>query len=253
VRDLEIIIPAAGIGKRLRPHTHSMPKGLIHVAGKPILGHILDEVESLSPARVILVVGHKAQMLEDYVRSRGKKFYHFVQQPEAKGIGHAVWLASRKLAGGPLLIVLGDTIFRTDLASVIKRGKNSIAVKSVPDPSRFGVVELERGRIARITEKPKRPKSKLAIVGIYYFKDSRILMEELAGLVSSGKTTKGEFQFTDGLSGMVRRGVRLETFSVSGWYDCGTVAATLDANASLLKLSGGNGRRFKDSVIVRPS
>lgn len=250
---LEVVIPVAGVGKRLRPHTYSMPKALIHVAGKPILGHILDEVESLRPSKVVLVVGHAASMIKEYVEKKRNSVYKFVHQPQPKGIGHAVSLAGQELSGGPLLIILGDTIFKTDLKRVISKRKNAIGVKLVSNPSRFGVVEVQGGRIRRVIEKPKRPTSNLAIVGIYYIEDSRVLLEELDRLVSSGKSTKGEFQFTDGLSGMVKRGLRLGTFKVEGWYDCGTVKATLDTNVSLLELSGGNRRRIKDSVVLKPS
>lgn len=250
---LEVIIPVAGIGKRLRPHTYSMPKALIHVAGKPILGHILDEVESLKPSKVVLVVGHAANMIKEYVSKRKSSLYEFVHQPEPKGIGHAVSLAGQELSGSPLLIILGDTVFKTDLKRVMSKRRNAIGVKPVSDPSRFGVVEVKGGRIKRIIEKPKRPTSNLAIVGIYYIEDSFVLLEELGKLVSSGRSTKGEFQFTDGLAGMVKRGLRLGTFKVEGWFDCGTVEATLDANTSLLELSGGNRRRLKDSVMLKPS
>jgi glucose-1-phosphate thymidylyltransferase len=250
---LEVIIPAAGAGKRLRPHSHSVPKPLIHVAGKPILGHILDEVEKLKPGKIYPVIGHKASLMVEYIGNRTKGLYDPVYQPEPKGIGHAVWLAGQKLSGGPLLVILGDTIFRTDLKAVIKKRKNAIAVKSVDDPSRFGVVEVSSGRITKVTEKPKRPRSNLAIVGIYYIEDSLVLLDELGKLVSSGRSTKGEFQFTDGLSGMIRRGLRLGTFTVAGWYDCGTVPATLDANTDLLTLQGGNSRRLKGSVVIEPS
>ena len=250
---LEVVIPVAGVGKRLRPHTYSMPKALIHVAGKPILGHILDEVESLRPSKVVLVVGHAASMIKEYVKKKRNSVYKFVHQPQPKGIGHAVSLAGQELSGGPLLIILGDTIFKTDLKRVISKRKNAIGVKPVSDPSRFGVVEVQGGRIRRVIEKPKRPTSNLAIVGIYYIEESCVLLEELDRLVSSGKSTKGEFQFTDGLAGMVKKGLRLGTFKVEGWYDCGTVKATLDANVSLLELSGGNRRRFKDSVVLKPS
>jgi glucose-1-phosphate thymidylyltransferase len=250
---LEVIIPAAGAGKRLRPHSHSVPKPLIHVAGKPILGHILDEVEKLNPSRVIPVIGHKASLMQEYISTRMSGLYEPVYQPEPSGIGHAVWLAGKKLRGGPLLVVLGDTIFRTDLKAVIKKKRSAIAVKPVDDPSRFGVVEVRNGRITKVTEKPKRPRSNLAIVGIYYMEDSRTLLEELDRLISSGKRTKGEFQFTDALSGMILRGHRLGTFRVKGWYDCGTVPATLDANADLLSLFGGNNRRIDGSTVLKPS
>ncbi len=253
MKRLEVVIPAAGVGKRLRPHSHSVPKPLIHVAGKPIFGHILDEVEKLKPSKIFPVIGHKADLMEEYIGKRRKGLYEIVYQNEPQGIGHAVWLAGKKLSGAPLLIILGDTIFRTDLESVIRRKKNAIAVQRVKDPSRFGVVEVRGGRITRVVEKPKRPVSDLAIVGIYYIHESHLLLSELEKLVSSGRLTKGEFQFTDGLSGMVKRGGRLETFAVNGWYDCGTVAATLDANVELLELSGGNKRRIRDSTVIDPS
>jgi glucose-1-phosphate thymidylyltransferase len=223
------------------------------VAGKPILGHILDEVEKLKPSKVIPVIGHKASLMEEYIGTRAEGLYETVYQPEPKGIGHAVWLAGKKVTGGPLLIILGDTIFRTDLKTVIKKKRSAIAVKPVADPSRFGVVVVRNGRITKVTEKPKRPRSNLAIVGIYYLEDSRPLLEELDKLVSSGRRSKGEFQFTDGLSGMISRGHRLGTFRVAGWYDCGTVPATLDANVDLLALYGGNKRRIQGSTILSPS
>jgi len=250
---LEVIIPAAGAGKRLRPHSHSVPKPLIHVAGKPILAHILDEVEKLKPRKIIPVIGHKASQMEEYIGKRAKGLYEPVYQPEPKGIGHAVWLAGSRLSGGPLLVILGDTIFKADLEAVIKRNRSAIAVKPVADPSRFGVVEVRNGRITKVTEKPKRPRSNLAIVGIYYLEDSQPLLAELDNLISSGKCTKGEFQFTDGLSAMINHGHRLGTFRISGWYDCGTVSATLDANADILSLNGGNNRRIKGSMVLEPS
>jgi glucose-1-phosphate thymidylyltransferase len=172
---LKAIIPAAGIGTRLRPHTYTLPKALLYVAGKPIIAHILDDVVPLAPSSIVLIVGYKGELIEQFVRAKYPQLkVDFVFQEERRGIGHAVDL-TRKVAdtGEPLLIVLGDTIIKTDLKKVVAQKTHVLGVKEVEDPRRFGVAEVSGGRITKLVEKPQEPTSNLALVGLYYLLDGK--------------------------------------------------------------------------------
>ncbi|MCX7016291.1 MAG: sugar phosphate nucleotidyltransferase [Candidatus Sumerlaeota bacterium] len=235
INDVRAIIPVAGVGSRLRPHTYSMPKVLLHVAGKPILGHILDELKSLGISKVTLIVGYRGEMIRDFVEST----YHFqttyVAQEELKGLGHAISLTRESARDAKrLLIVLGDTVFKVDLHKVLKSEVSLIGVKEVEDPQRFGIIELRGGAISGMVEKPEAPKTNMAIVGIYYVTEPAILFECLEENIRRGKTTKGEFQLTDALQRMLERGVEMKPFTVDGWYDCGGPEALLRTNREML-------------------
>jgi len=234
--DITAVIPVAGVGTRLRPHTHTLPKVLLHVAGKPILAHILDDLPRLGIRRAVLVVGWMGDLVRDYVDENYKHLeVSYVEQPERQGLGHAVSLAEPYAADGPVLIILGDTIFEADLAAVLAAGKDSIGVKEVEDPRRFGIVERgPDGRVTRLVEKPEHPTSNLAITGIYYFTCGRPLFDALAELQRAGRRTKGEFQLTDAMQILVERGAAIGTFPVSGWYDCGKTETLLETNRVLL-------------------
>lgn len=254
---MKAIIPVAGIGTRLRPHTHTNPKVLLPVAGKPILGHILDEMVGLGVSEITFIVGYRGDQVRDYVTGSYPFKSNFVDQPEMLGLGHAISLA--KQAHGekePALIILGDTVFRADLASVVKKGKSALGVKEVADPRRFGVVETDGGDgIVKLWEKPEKPPSKLAIVGIYYLANSKLLFECLDHLIENDIRTKNEFQLTDALQLMLDRGEKMSWFNVSGWHDCGKRETLLETNRSLLDLGVGeqaNGRSFPGSVIIPP-
>src|SRR5437867_201680 len=162
------IVPAAGIGTRLRPHTHTQPKVLLHVAGKPILAHILDDLVALGIRHAVLIVGYMGEQVREYVnRHYGNLKVDYVEQEERLGLGHAVSLAEPHADDRPLLIILGDTIFEADLKRVLAAGTSSIGVKAVEDPRRFGIVERDAtGRITRLVEKPEHPTSNLAITGL---------------------------------------------------------------------------------------
>ncbi len=236
---IKAIIPVAGVGSRLRPHTHTTPKALIHVAGRPILAHILDDLERLGVTDVVLVVGHMSDHIREYVDAHYAHLRRsYVEQTERLGLGHAVRLTRELVLGHPVFIVLGDTIFRADFSAVVKGGDSAIGVREVDDPRRFGIVEVKDGVASRLVEKPDQPTSNLAIVGVYYLTDSALLFEALDTLVAKDLRTKGEYQLTDALQIMIERGHRIRPFKVDGWYDCGKTETLLETNRELLDLRG---------------
>ena len=230
------IVPAAGVGTRLRPHTYTRPKVLLQVGGKPMLGHLLDELAALGIRKTVLIVGYMGERVVAYVRDHHPELeVEFVEQPERLGLGHAVSLAAPHAGSGPILIVLGDTLFEADLAAVLAGGTSSIGVKAVDDPKRFGIVEVDaRGRVLRMVEKPDQPASNLAITGVYYFSRGEPLFAALRELQERGVRTRGEFQLTDGMQLLVERGEILTTFPITGWYDCGKTETLLETNRVLL-------------------
>jgi len=201
---MKAILPVAGVGTRLRPLTHTTPKALVHVAGKPILGHILDALIPLGIDEVVLIVGYLGEQVVEYVRSTYPLRVKFVEQPERKGLGHAIYLAKEQVPNDePILIVLGDTIFQADLAKVLADRRSAIGVREVEDPTRFGVVEMDGGSIKKLVEKPAVPPSNLAIVGVYYLTSSQRLFASLQEVIDRDIKVKGEYQLTDALQIMI--------------------------------------------------
>src|SRR5437867_36631 len=236
------IIPAAGVGTRLRPHTHTQPKVLLHVAGKPMLAYILDELPGLGIEKAVLIVGYLGDRIMDYVRAHHAGLeVEYVDQPERLGLGHAVSLAEPFAGDRPILIILGDTIFEADLKSVLAGANSSIGVKPVEDPRRFGIVELNgTGVITRMVEKPDHPTSNLAITGVYYFRRGGPLFAALRELQQKNIRTRGEFQLTDAMQLLVSRGETITTFPIQGWYDCGKTETLLETNRVLLDKRGAS-------------
>lgn len=229
------IIPAAGRGVRLLPYTEYVPKTMLSVAGKPILGHILDQVESCGIKKAVFIVGYRQEAIVEFVRERYPHLdVTFVRQPEPKGLGHAVYLA-KEAVSGPCFILLGDTIVDGDLRPLVHGGKNAVGIKPVRDPSRFGIVEIADGKIVSFEEKPEQPKSDLAIIGAYSFVDSAKLFGALEEVIRSGKTVKNEIQLTDALSVLLAQGEELVPVYMNDWFDCGTVEVMLQTNRLLLK------------------
>ncbi len=228
------VVPVAGTGTRLRPHTYTYPKVLLTVGDKPIIGHILDELAAAGIKKVCMVTGYLGDKIKDYVARNYKQLdVTYVEQPEQKGLGHAIWL-TRRCVSGPVLVMLGDTILDADLPKFMTSKEDCLAVKEVADPRRFGVVEVKGGYISAMVEKPERPKTNLAIVGIYSFHNSSLLYNSLERLVDSGLTTKGEIQFTDALAQMVKEGHKIKPVSIEGWYDCGKPETLLETNRHIL-------------------
>jgi glucose-1-phosphate thymidylyltransferase len=245
-------VPVAGIGTRLRPHTHTVPKVLIHVAGKPILGHIIDSIKPLGIKDFVFVVGHMADRVGAYVSQAHPDLdATYVLQEQRQGLGHAIHLTRGAVKGRPVFIVLGDTIFRADFESALGGDSNKIGVKAVEDPTRFGVVEVSGGTIVNMVEKPDDPPSNLAIVGIYYILDSELMYNCIDVVMEQDIRTKGEYQLTDALMEMINRGERMEAFEIEDWLDCGKPETLLETNKQLLDELGESGK-VEGSIIVPP-
>ena len=231
---MRAIIPVAGVGSRLRPQTYSIPKVLLNVAGKPIIGHILDKIIEAGFDEATIVVGYLGEMVKEYALKNYKIKFDFVDQEELLGLGHAIYLSRHTFSSDPILIILGDTIFDVDLTSMIENQQTQIGVKYVDDPRRFGVAETTDGYISHLVEKPEEPKSNLAVVGLYYIKQPDLLVECLNDMIKSNTRTKNEFQLTDALQMMIERGEKMKTFLVEGWFDCGKPETLLSTNQHLL-------------------
>ncbi len=249
---MNAIIPVAGRGKRLRPHTHTQPKVLMNVAGKPILAYILDDLRDLGVEEITFVVGYLAEKVEQYVRERYPFRAHFVYQEEPMGNGHAIYLARQHLTG-PTLIVFGDTIVEADLRAAARLPHSAIGVHPVSDPRAFGVVELDGdGFVRHLWEKPAIPPSDLAVVGVYMIQRPAPLRAALERLVDEQHLVNGEYWLADALQLMVEEGERLETFPVDRWYDCGTPEALLHANHALLQ-HAPTPEPIPGSIVIAPS
>lgn len=250
---MKAIVPAAGIGTRLRPHTYTLPKALLYVAGRPIISHILDEIRTLDVSSVVLIVGYKGDLIQEYVtREYPDLHIDFVYQEERQGIGHAIYLTREVAdAGEPVLVILGDTIIQTDLKGILKCENNALALKEVEDPRRFGVAELDGNRIVKLVEKPEHPKSNLAIVGLYYVRDSRALFTTLADQIKKDIRTRGEYQITDTLQMMIDSGLKFTSYPVHQWFDCGKPETLLETNRQLLKGSS-TAPKIKGSIVIEP-
>ena len=248
---MHAIIPVAGIGTRLRPFTHTLPKVLVNVAGKPILGHILDALEAQGITTATIVTGYKGELVEEYVSANYALKCTFVVQEEMKGLGHAIYTARESLQSEPVLIILGDTVFDVDLSILHTSAFSSLGVKHVDDPRRFGVVISENGFVTQLVEKPETPVSNNAIVGLYYINNPTLLKECLHELIEKKLKTKGEYQLTDALQLMVDKGEKFTTFSVDGWHDCGKPETLLETNRFLLTKRAATPTRV-GCVVVPP-
>jgi glucose-1-phosphate thymidylyltransferase len=250
---MKAIIPAAGSGTRLRPHTHTMPKPLVYVAGKPILGHILDNLENTEIDRIGFIVGDKGEKITEYVESHYDFKLDHVYQEERKGLGHAIYLYLKEKGfdDEPVLIILSDTILEADLAEILDSQYSSIGVHKVDDPKQFGIVEPGVRFIRGLEEKPNNPKSDLAIVGIYLINNVRLLFECLQQLIDEDRRTRGEYQLTDALQLMLDNGEKMTTFFIEGWYDCGSKKNLLDTQRHLLE-KAGKSYEIPGSIIVTP-
>ena len=246
------VVPVAGSGKRLQPHTFTRPKPLLFVAGQPIIGHILDQIRALGVDKLVLVVGHQGGQILDYVGERGDfETVVSVEQGEPIGLAHAVSLAGPSVGTDPLLVVYGDTVFEADLAEVVRRGGDGLlGVRKVEDPRRCGVVVEESGRVTRLVEKPEEFVSDLAICGVNMIADSALLFACIDELIAGEFRTRGEFQLTDAFQIMVDKGARFGTFTLHSWFDCGTHESLLDTNRHLLSRRNFSG--VAGDVVIRP-
>lgn len=245
------IIPCAGEGRRLKPHTHTTPKVLLYVAGKPIIGHIMDRLVDAKPDQVFIVVGSQGNQIQEYLTNNYKLNFTFVEQKDPKGLGDAVSRVSDYFIKepSPVLILLGDTIVDINLAEIIGK-EDYLGVKTVDDPRRFGVVETRDSHITKITEKPLEPKSNLAIVGVYYFSESQPLFESLQKIIEEDRKTRGEYQLSDALQEMIDARIKIKTFPVEYWLDCGTPEALIATNRYLLQTT--HYYKPREKVVIIP-
>jgi len=249
---LRAVIPAAGFGTRLKPHTYSLPKVLLNVGGKPILGHIVDKIISENITKATFIIGYMGEKIIEYINKNYKQLdAKFVEQEELLGLGHAIYMAVPTFDDEDILIILGDTIFDVDLKNVLKQKVTSLGVKIVDDPSRFGVAVCENNRIIKLIEKPQALVSNLALVGLYYIANSKLLKDCLNEIINKDIRTRGEYQLTDALQLMLERSETITTFPVDGWYDCGKPETLLSTNQFLLT-KNHSAKTFDDVVINQP-
>ncbi|HCD37053.1 nucleotidyl transferase [Chlorobium phaeovibrioides] len=249
---MKAIIPVAGVGSRLRPHTFSHPKVLLNVAGKPIIGHIMDKLIAAGIDEAIVIVGYLGYMVEEWLTKNYSIKFTFVNQPERLGLAHAIWMCRPHIKDDePLLIILGDTIFEVDLLPVMTSTTSTLGVKEVDDPRRFGVAVTKGGNIQKLVEKPDTPVSNLAIVGLYFLRESGSLFKSIDHLIANEIKTKGEYQLTDALQLMIEGGEKFTVFPVHGWYDCGKPETLLSTNEILLQ-KGGSTKQYPGCIINEP-
>ncbi|MDZ4668234.1 MAG: sugar phosphate nucleotidyltransferase [bacterium] len=254
---MKAIIPVAGIGTRLRPHTHTQPKALIPIAGKPILAHITENLIDSGIRDFVFIIGYLGDKIEQYILQHYPNIKaQFVIQTTGKGVGHAIWLAKDcVLPNEQILIVFGDTIIDADLNSICKMDGNFLGVKKVEDPRLFGVAEIDKnGQITRVIEKPEIPKSNMALVGVYKIQESKMLLDFLDNNLTQNLKTHGEFTLTDAIMQMINKGVVFNTFGVSNWFDCGKKEILLETNSLLLKKLNYDTSKyiFENTIIIPP-
>lgn len=254
---MKAIIPVAGAGAKLRPHTYTQPKALIPIAGKTILSYIVDQLHEGGINEFIFIIGYLGEKIQDYVNFAFPNLKcHFVYQSDRCGTGHAIELAKNLVGDDEVFVVLGDTICEYDVKEMINSPYNMLGVKKVEDPRHFGVAEIDGGDfIVHVVEKPSIPKSNMALVGLYKIKETAFMYGCLRHLFLENIKTHGEYSLTDALDFMIKRGARFKAFKVKNWFDCGKKETLLESNATLLKKSGGNvkvNHEYKGTIIIPP-
>ena len=262
---MRCIIPAAGRGTRLRPHTNTKPKVLLSLGNKPIISHILDSVIEANINDIVLVVGHEKDKLIDYVSSNygDSCKLSFIEQKIRKGLGHAIFSAAEYLNGEPVLIALGDSLYENSFSQMVEKFNEfpdwtgAITVKSVQNPQAYGIVVTHEDSksVKKLEEKPKNPTSSLAITGVYIIRNSLELKDALIELINSGLTSAGgEFQLTDALQIMVKKGLVLGTIDSGRWFDCGRKEALLAAHSYVLNKSGVSSieSELNNTIVISP-
>lgn len=249
---MQVIVPLAGKGTRLRPHTHLVPKPLIKVAGRPVMDWVMDTLQGAGITELIFITGHLKEQVESYARERYQVPCRFIEQKVQDGTAGAINLA-RPYVTGPVLIVFVDTVFDADLSIVRTCDADGIIwAKEVEDYQRFGVVVTDAGGyMTRIVEKPKEPVSKLANIGLYYIRDVSGMWQGIDHVLAR-PANRGEYYLTDAFQWMIENGRRIRAAEVGGWYDCGAFSTTLETNAVLLSRLVRATRDFPGSKIIEP-
>jgi glucose-1-phosphate thymidylyltransferase len=257
---IKVVIPMAGLGTRLRPHTWSKPKQLISVAGKAVLDHVLDTLSSLPPdweVELVNIVGYLGEQIEAHIRSNYPHIKaHYVLQDDPRGQSHAIYLA-RHLLSGPMLMVFADTVIETDLSFLAAEKSQAVTwVMPVADPRRFGVAvtDITQDCVQRLIEKPQSMENNLAVVGFYYFKSAEELVSAIEEQMRRDLQLKGEFFLADAVNIMLERGLKMRAEKVGVWLDAGTPEALLETNRYLLSngLSSNSQAAARPGVVVVP-
>ena len=251
---MKVIIPLAGKGTRLRPHTYLTPKPMMKVAGKPVMSYVLDELKKLGNVeQIIYITGHLKEKVEEYARAEMDVPSVFIEQKIQDGTAGAIALA-REYVDQPVLIIFVDTIFDADLTKVKSVDADGIIwVKEVEDYQRFGVVVTDKdGNMTKIVEKPKTPISRRANIGLYYVRNWKLLFEGIDWVLQQPKN-QGEYFLTDAFQYMIEKGAKIKVIDVQGWYDAGKIETMIETNQAML--TRGRARRPKDagdSTIIDP-
>lgn len=255
---MKAIIPVAGAGTKLRPHTYTQPKALIPLAGKTILSIIVDQLKEAGITEFIFIVGYLGEKIQDYISQKYPHLTcHFIPQNDRLGIGHAIRITEDIVKNDEIIIVLGDTIAEFDIEAVLNNPHSMLGVKKVDEPQYFGVAEMDDQtfKIEKVVEKPSIPKSNMALVGVYKIKETSILFSCLNKIQEKKTGLNESFSLTEAIECMIERGANFEAFKVKNWFDCGKKETLLASNAILLKKFGGNSfeqNNFHNTVIIPP-
>lgn len=254
---MKAIIPVAGAGTKLRPHTYTQPKALIPLAGKTILSINVDQLHEAGINEFIFIVGYLGEKIQDYVKSKYPDLIcHFIFQNERKGTAHAIELTRKIVGEDELFIALGDTICEYDINAVLASPWSMLGVKKVDDPRNFGVAQInDKGFITNVVEKPSIPKSNMALVGLYKIKNSKVLFQCLEKIITNEIRSHDEFNLTDALECMIQGGEQFRSFKVENWFDCGKKESLLESNSILLEKFGGaiaESNKFENTIFIPP-
>ena len=236
---MKVIIPLAGKGTRLRPHTHITPKPMLKIAGKPVIDYVMEDLQALGNVdQVVYITGHLKDKVEEYARTKYSFPSVFVEQKVQRGTADAVALA-REYIDQPVMIIFVDTIFDADFSVVKSTNADGIMwVKEVEDYQRFGVVVTDKdGNMTQIVEKPSTPISKRANIGLYYIKNWKLLVEGVDWVLTQ-PPNKGEYYLTDAFQYMIDKGAKIKVIDVEGWYDAGKLDTLLETNRTILEKRG---------------
>lgn len=254
---MQVIIPVAGAGTRLRPHTYTQPKALMAVAGKPILAYIIDELAKTGITRFVFVIGYLGEKIKEYVTQNYPRLdAEFIEQEQCLGLGHALICAKSAIDfRKPLIIQLGDTILDADFKTILSTKESTLCVKKVEDPRSFGVAEIgENNIIKKVVEKPEIPRSNMALVGFYIIHETKQLFDALEQNMNENLMVNNEFTLTDGLQRMITEGVIFKSYKIEHWFDVGKKDILLETNEILLKRNPPEVQPFEaeNTVIIQP-